>query len=309
MAYHGSTAAAISLSGKPDMHADFNLPFEMFRHTDFPHYYRFHEAGESEPAFATRMAESLEALILEEGPETVAAFFAEPVMGAAGAVVPPATYFEKVQAVLRKYEILFVADEVICGFGRTGAMWGCDTYRITPDMMTSAKALSAGMLPISAVLVSEKIYQAMLMESEKLGGFAHGFTHTGHPVTTAVALETLAIYEEMDVVGRARQLASVLRETLGRFADHPLVGEVSCVGLIAGIELVRDKAGRRPFDPAVKISTRLGKASKAHGLIHRAMGERVAFAPAMIATEEEITEIGARFGRALDDVWAEVRDL
>jgi 4-aminobutyrate--pyruvate transaminase len=309
MAYHGSTAATISLSGKPDMHADFNLPFEMFRHTDFPHYYRFHEAGESEPAFATRMAESLEALILEEGPETVAAFFAEPVMGAAGAVVPPATYFEKVQAVLRKYEVLFVADEVICGFGRTGAMWGCDTYRIMPDMMTCAKALSAGMLPISAVLVSEKIYQAMLMESEKLGGFAHGFTHAGHPVTTAVALETLAIYEEMDVVGRARQLAPVLRETLGRFADHPLVGEVSCVGLIAGIELVRDKAGRRPFDPAVKISARLGKASKAHGLIHRAMGERVAFAPAMIATEEEITEIGARFGRALDDVWAEVRDL
>ena len=223
--------------------------------------------------------------------------------------MPPATYFEKVQAVLRKYEVLFVADEIICGFGRTGAMWGCDTYRIAPDMMTSAKALSAGMLPISAVMISDKIYDAMLMESEKLGGFAHGFTHSGHPVTTAVALETLAIYEEMDVVGRARQLAPVLRETLGRFADHPLVGEVSCVGLIAGIELVRDKAGRRPFDPAVKISARLGKASKAHGLIHRAMGERVAFAPAMIATEEEIAEIGARFGRALDDVWAEVRDL
>ncbi len=309
MAYHGSTAAVVSLSGKPDMHADFNLPFEMFRHTEFPHYYRFHEEGESEAAFATRMAESLEALILEEGPETVAAFFAEPVMGAAGAVPPPASYFEKIQAVLRKHEILFVADEVICGFGRTGNMWGSDTYGIEPDMMTSAKALSAGMLPISAVMISEKIYEAMLAQSEKLGGFAHGFTHAGHPVTAAVALETLAIYEEMDVVGRARRLAPLLAETFGRFADHPLVGDVSCVGLVCGIELVRDKASRQPFEAAVKISARVGQASKAHGLIHRAMPGRVAFAPAMIVNEEEIAEIGTRFGRALDDVWAEAGDL
>ena len=228
-------------------------------------------------------------------------------MGSAGAVPPPATYFEKIQAVLRKYEILFVADEVICGFGRTGNMWGSDTYDIAPDMMTSAKALSAGMLPISAVMVSEKIYEAMLVESEKLGGFAHGFTYAGHPVTTAVAHETLVIYEEMDVVGRARRIAPVLAETLGRFADHPLVGDVSCVGLVCGVELVRDKASRQPFDPAVNISARVGKASKAHGLIHRAMPERVAFAPAMIVSEEEIAEIGARFGRALDDVWANFR--
>jgi 4-aminobutyrate--pyruvate transaminase len=309
MAYHGSTAVAISLTGKPDMHADFNLPFEMFRHTEFPHYYRIHEAGESEAAFASRMAESLEALILEEGPETVAAFFAEPIMGSAGAVPPPATYFEKIQAVLRKYEVLFVADEVICAFGRTGNMWGSDTYDLAPDMMTSAKALSAGMLPISAVLISEKIYEAMLYQSEKLGGFAHGFTNAGHPVTTAVAHETLKIYEEMDVVGCARRLAPVLAESLGRYADHPLVGEVSCVGLVCGVELVRDKAKRLPFDPAVGISARVGKASKAHGLIHRAMVNRVAFAPAMIATEEEIAEIGIRFGRALDDVWADVKDL
>ena len=200
--YHGTTAAAVSLSGQPLMHADFDLPFPQFKHTDFPHYYRFHHDGESEEEFATRMADNLEKLILEEGPETVAAFFAEPVQGAGGAIVPPATYFEKIQAVLRKYDVLFVADEVICGFGRTGNMWGSQTYDLKPDMLTCAKALSASYMPISAVLVSEPIYQAMVSESEKVGVFGHGYTYAAHPVASAVALETLKIYEEIDIVAR-----------------------------------------------------------------------------------------------------------
>ena len=154
MAYHGNTCAAVSLSGKPDMHAGFGLPFANFKHTEFPHYYRRHEAGESEEQFSARMAEALEQLIQDEGPDTIAAFFAEPVMGAGGAIMPPKGYFEKVQAVLRKYDILFVADEVICGFARTGEMWGSQTYGIRPDMITSAKALSAAMQPISAVLIN-----------------------------------------------------------------------------------------------------------------------------------------------------------
>src|SRR5215204_5903101 len=158
MAYHGNTCAAVSLSGKPDMHAGFGLPFPNFKHTEFPHYYRRHEAGETEEEFSARMAEALETMIEAEGPDTIAAFFAEPVMGAGGAILPPKGYFEKIQAVLRKYDILFVADEVICGFARIGEMWGSQTFGLKPDMITSAKALSAAMQPISAVLINERVH-------------------------------------------------------------------------------------------------------------------------------------------------------
>ena len=176
MAYHGNTCAAVSLSGKPDMHAGFGLPFAQFKHTEFPHYYRRHEAGETETAvLQPAWREALETLIQAEGPDTIAAFFAEPVMGAGGAILPPEGYFEKIQAVLRKYDILFVADEVICGFARTGEMWGSQTFGIRPDMITSAKALSAAMQPISAVLINERIHEAMLAQSDKFGNFAHGY--------------------------------------------------------------------------------------------------------------------------------------
>src|SRR5919201_1438842 len=218
MAYHGNTCAAVSLSGKPDMHAGFGLPFAPFRHTEFPHYYRRHEPGETEEQFSDRMADALEALIEQEGPDTIAAFFAEPVMGAGGAILPPQGYFEKVQAVLRKHDILFVADEVICGFARTGELWGCQTYRLRPDMVTSAKSLSAAMQPISAVLVNERIHAAMLAQSDRFGNFAHGFTYAGHPVAAAVALEVQKIYAEIDIVGRAKRLGVVLQAALGRLA-------------------------------------------------------------------------------------------
>ena len=201
--YHGSTAAATSLSGLPDKHRDFNLPFEPFLHTEFPHYYRCHREGESETEFASRMAHSLETLILDEGPDTVCAFFAEPVMGAGGGIIPPESYFEKIQAVLRKYDVLFVADEVICGFGRTGNWWGAQTFDLEPDMITSAKALSPGMQPISAVLINDKVYQGMLRQSDKLGAFAHGATYGGYPVAAAVALEAIRIYEEDGLIDHA----------------------------------------------------------------------------------------------------------
>ncbi|MFZ1149471.1 MAG: aminotransferase, partial [Xanthobacteraceae bacterium] len=220
MAYHGNTCAAVSLSGKPDMHAGFGLPFANFKHTEFPHYYRRHEPGETEMEFSTRMAQALEALIEAEGPDTIAAFFAEPVMGAGGAILPPNGYFEKIQQVLRKYDILFVADEVICGFARTGEMWGCQTFGIRPDMLTSAKALSAAMLPISAVLINERIHEAMLAQSDKYGNFAHGFTYAGHPVAAAVALEVQKIYAEIDIVSGAKRLGPLLQSTLGRLRAH-----------------------------------------------------------------------------------------
>ncbi|MBN8927931.1 MAG: aspartate aminotransferase family protein [Rhodospirillales bacterium 69-11] len=307
MAYHGSTSASISASGKPDMHADFGLPFPGFLHTEYPHYYRHHQDGESEEQFATRMAEALEALILREGPETCGAFIAEPVMGAGGGLTPPRSYWEKMQAVIRKYDMLFIADEVICGFGRTGNMWGSQTYALEPDMISCAKALSAGMQPISALLVNQRVFDAMLDESRKLGNFAHGFTYAGHPVTTAVAMETLRIYEEMDMIGHVQRVGPYLQAAMAKFADHPLVGEVRGVGLLTGIEMVQDKATRRLFDPARKLGATVDKHARSHGLITRFIGDRIAFSPPLIVTEAEIDEIAARLGRALDDTWAEVR--
>src|SRR5204862_3017920 len=220
-----------------------------------------HETGETELEFSGRMAEALETLIATEGPDTIAAFFAEPVMGAGGAIVPPQGYFEKVQAVLRKYDILFVADEVICGFARTGEMWGSQTYALRPDMVTSAKALSAAMQPISAVLINERIHEAMLAQSDKLGNFAHGFTYAGHPVAAAVALEVQKIYAEIDIVGRAKRLGPVLQSALGRLKAHPLVADVQVAGLILGMELMRDREPRIAVAPALNVGARVGDAA------------------------------------------------
>jgi len=306
MAYHGSTCVAISASGKPDMHADFGLPFAPFRHTKFPHYYRYHDEGESEEEFAARMAEALEALILAEGPDTVAAFIAEPVMGAGGAILPPNTYFAKIQAVLKKYELLFIADEVICGFGRTGSMWGSQTFDLVPDMITCAKALSAAMQPISALLVNEKIYQAMLAESRKLGNFAHGYTYWAHPVAAAVALEVQRIYEEMDLVGHVRRVGAHMQHALRPLADHPLVGDVRGVGLLAGLDIVADKESRAMFDPALHVPAIIEHNLKKHALILRQIGNRIALSPPVIITESEVDELVSRLGKALDDTLAEI---
>ena len=307
MAYHGSTCTAISASGKPDMHADFGLPFAQFRHTLCPHWYRCHEEGESEEAFATRLAEALEALILAEGPETVGGFIAEPVMGAGGAIMPPATYFDKIQAVLKKYEILFIADEVICGFARTGNMWGSQTFDLKPDMITCAKALSAAMQPISALLVNDKVYRAMLDESRKLGNFAHGYTYWAHPVAAAVALEVQKIYEEMDVVGHARRVGALMQQGLARLADHPLVGDLRGAGLLAGIDLVADKKTRAMFPAERDVAGIIGRNLNKHALILRQVGNRIALSPPLIITEAQIDDMLARLKNALDDTWSEIR--
>jgi len=307
MGYHGSTSASISASGKPDMHADFGLPFPGFCHTEYPHYYRRHTDGESEEQFATRMADALETLILAEGPDTVGGFIAEPVMGAGGGLTPPRTYWEKMQVVLRKYDVLFIADEVICGFGRTGNMWGSITYDLKPDMISSAKALSAGMQPISALMVNDRVFAAMLDESKKLGNFAHGFTYAGHPVTTAVALETLRIYDEMDMIPHVQRVGAYMQQVLGRFASHPIVGEVRGVGLLTGIEMMADKATRTPFTPAGKAGAIADRHARANGLITRFVGDRIAFSPPLIITEAEVDELAARLQKTLDATWAELR--
>jgi len=306
-AYHGSTCASASISGKPDMHQESGLPFDAFRHTEFPNYYRNRLAGETEEAYSTRMAAALEKLILDEGPETVAAFWAEPVMGAGGAVLPPKGYFEKIQAVLRKYDVLFVADEVICGFGRTGKMWGSQTFDLKPDMISCAKALSAGLQPISALLLNERVFQALMMETDKVGHLAHGYTYAGHPVTTAVALETLRIYDDMDMLGHVGRVSKPFNESLKALEAHPLIGEFRGVGLIGALEVVKDKATGEMFPANAGVMDILAKNARKHGLILRLVGNRIAFSPPLIITEAEVAEMVKRLTSALDDTWTAVR--
>jgi 4-aminobutyrate--pyruvate transaminase len=301
-AYHGVTIAASSMTALPYVQDSFDLPIANFIYTDCPHYWRYKEDGESEEAFTNRMADNLETLILEEGPDTVAAFFAEPVQGAGGVIVPPAGYFEKIQAVLRKYDVLFVADEVICGFARTGNMFGCETYDIEPDMMTVAKALSSAYLPIAGALISDEIYQAIKAESGRLGVFGTGYTYSGHPVPAAVALETLKIYEERDILGHVRGLAPHFLERLHGFADHPLVGETRGVGLIGAVQLAPDKTKNVIFDAGLKAGPLTAKYCAVHGLITRPLpGDAIAFCPPLIITKDQIDAMFDSLAKALDD--------
>ncbi len=300
--YHGVTVASASLTGLPLNHRDFDLPIAGILHTDCPHHYRFAEEGESEEDFATRLAENLERMIEDEGPDTVAAFIAEPIMGAGGVIVPPATYFEKIQPILKKHDILFVADEVICGFGRTGNMFATETFDLQPDIITVAKALSSAYLPISGLLINEKVSDAIYKNSGEIGAFGHGFTYSGHPVACAVALETLNIYEERNIVGHVRTVMPRFAERLHAFADHPLVGEVRGRGLVAGVELVKDKASKASFDPQQGVGPYFALRAQEHGLIVRAVpGDTITLCPPLIITDEEIDDLFDRFGKALDD--------
>ena len=303
-AYHGTTIASASLTGLPANHGGFDLPIAGVVRAGCPHHYRFAKTGETEEAFATRLAEELESMIQAEGPDTVAAFFAEPVMGAGGVLIPPATYFEKIQAVLKRHDVLLIADEVICGFGRTGNMWGSQTYGLKPDMMAMAKALSSAYIPISALMVSEEIFQDMVKASETYPVFGHGFTYGGHPVACAVALETLKIYEERNIVGHVRNMAPTLQNGLRALLDHPLVGEARGIGLIGALELVADKTTHASFEAKRGVGAYAIKRMQANGVIGRAMGDTLAFSPPLIITPAEIEEMLARTHKALDDVQA-----
>jgi 4-aminobutyrate--pyruvate transaminase len=307
-AYHGVTVASASLTGLPNNHRGFDLPIANILHVECPHFYRFGRPDETEEAFATRLADSLEHCILSEGPETVAAMIAEPAMGAGGVLVPPATYWDKIQAVLNKYDVMLIADEVICGFGRTGEMWGTTTFGLRPDMITCAKALSSGYLPIGAVMVSSDIYEALAKQSAEVGVFGHGFTSSGHPVTSAVALETLKIYEEIDLLSRVRRMAPRMQAGLRQFAEHPLVGEVRGIGLIGAIELVADKATKTSFDPKEGVGAYLAGRALDHSLIIRAMGDSIAFCPPLVIKEDEIDLMFERFAKSLDDTYKMVRE-
>jgi 4-aminobutyrate--pyruvate transaminase len=231
----------------------------------------------------------------------------EPVMGAGGVIVPPKGYYEKIQAVCTKYDMLFVADEVICGFGRTGNVWGSQTMNIKPDILTCAKALSASFLPISAVMVSEKVYQALMSESDKIGTWGHGFTYSGHPVAAAVALEAQKIYDETDLFGHAKRMSPIFSKHVQSFADHPLVGEAMSIGMMGALEIVADKKTKAPFDlVAVGAGLRVYNHAVARGLFIRNMGDRVAICPPLVINETELGDLFGRLRQAFDATLADL---
>lgn len=308
-AYHGVTIATASLTSLPANHRHFDLPIAGIVHADCPHHYTQALPGESEAAFSARLVENFEKLILKEGPDTIAAFIAEPVMGAGGVLLPPPGYFEKLQPLLKKYDILFIVDEVICGFGRTGNMFGTETFKLQPDMITVAKALSSAYLPISALMINERIWQSMVDNSAKIGTFGHGYTYSAHPVAAAVAIETLKIYEERDILSHVGRVARPFQAGFQRLESHPLVGETQSIGLIGAIQLVKSKPPKAFFEPSAGVAAFFGRAAQEHGLIVRPLfGDRVALCPPLIISEDEVDEMFRRFGQALDDTAAMVRD-
>ena len=306
--YHGVTAAAASMSGLASMHQNFDLPLPGIVRVSCPHFYQFSLPGETEAQFVDRLAQELEDTILREGPDTVAAFIAEPVQGAGGVIIPPAGYFAKVQAILKKYDILFLVDEVITGFGRLGQAFGTQVFDLKPDMITVAKMLTSAYVPMSALYLTDEIYQTIADASASIGVFGHGYTYSGHPLACAVALETLRIYEADQVLAHVQKVAPRLQQGLQKFKDHPLVGAVRGMGLIGAIELAADPAQRKPFDPKRGVGAYLVSRAQAHGLILRVlMGDVIAFSPPLIMTESEIDTMLERTKRALDDTLAWVR--
>ena len=300
--YHGVTMASAALTGLPANHAHFDIPLEALGilRADSPHYYRGRIGQESEADFTARIINNLEQLILKEGPETIAAYIAEPVTGASGVVVAPSTYFAEVQKLLSKYDILFWADEVICGFGRTGNDFGSTTMGIKPQLMTLAKQLSSAYIPISASIIPGAMYEAMVDQSAAVGVFGHGYTYTGHPVACAAALKTLEIFERDKLFEHAAAMGDYLQASLMKFESHPLVGEVRGVGLIGAIELVANKATGEAF-PDGSVGAFAIAACLQNGLSLRAVaGSSIAFCPPLIITKQQIDEMMGMFGLALD---------
>jgi 4-aminobutyrate--pyruvate transaminase len=302
--YHGVTVASGSLTGLPAFHSHFDLPMPGILHTDCPFYYRGHEPGESESDFVDRIVGNLSRLIEQEGAETIAAFIAEPVMGAGGVIVPPDGYYEKVQAVLRRHDIMFIDDEVICGFGRTGKPFGAQTMGIEPTTMSVAKALSSAYLPISGVLIPEFMYEPFIELSGTVGSFGHGFTYSGHPVCAAVALRNLELMEERDIFGHVAAVSEPFLARLNALADHPLVGDARGVGLIGALELVADKVTGAAFDAGKGVGAYCMGRCEANGLILRALGDTLAVCPPLIISDAQVDELFAKLEQALDETLA-----
>ena len=294
--YHGSTVAGASLGGMKFMHEQGDLPIPGIVH--IPQPYWFADGGEMSPEeFGIWAADQLEAKILEVGEENVAAFIAEPIQGAGGVIIPPASYWPRIKAILAKYDILFVADEVICGFGRTGEWFGSDYYDLAPDMMTIAKGLTSGYVPMGGLIVSDKAF-AVINEG---GDFNHGFTYSGHPVAAAVGLENLRILKEEGIIEAVKNdTGPYLQQRLATLADHPLVGEVRGVGMLGAIELVQDKASRKRYPSEVGVGMICRGHCFSNGLIMRAVGDTMIIAPPLVISKAEIDELVEKARLCLD---------
>lgn len=301
-AYHGLTIVAGSLTGLPHLHRGFDLPIGPVLHADAPYFYRRDDPAMDEETYARRCAEDLDRLIRAEGPETVAAFLAEPVMSSGGVLPPPGAYWTLVQEVLRRHDVMLLLDEVVTGFGRLGAWFGASLYGLEAEMISISKGLTSGYLPLAGTLVSERLWRILEAGSLVYGPFAHGFTYVAHPVCCAAALANLDILEREDLPGRARQRGATLAAALAaRFGASDIVGDIRGVGLLAAIELVADRASRARFDPALRVGPRVSRAARDEGLILRALpdGDILAFSPALTISEAEIDDVLARLDRAL----------
>ena len=301
--YHGITVASGSMTGIPANHKLFDLPISGFFHTDTPHYYREGLENETEAEFLDRITENLESLIIKEGADNFSAMIAEPFIGAGGVIIPPEGYFPKIQTVLEKYDIHLIDDEVICGFGRTGNCWGYETFSIKPSSMTIAKALSSGYMPISAVIVSEEIFEPIKHASGDVGVFAHGYTYSGHPVSCAVALKTLEIYERTKLFSHVSEVSVHFQSRVAKLSSYDHVGEARGVGLVAGIELVKDKETKENFDPYGKKGMLLADVCQKNGLIVRAIGDVIAICPPLIITESQIDELFDILEASIEEVF------
>lgn len=300
-AYHGSTLGAASLTGLPQLHTSFDLPDPSVIHVSCPHPYWNAEEGMSEQEYSLMLAAELEQTIEREGADTIAAFIAEPVMGAGGVVPPPAGYFEAIIPILRQNDVLFIADEVVSGFGRLGTMFGSEMFGLEPDLMTLAKGLTSGYVPMSACLITDAIFDVLRSGSEELGVFGHGYTYSAHPVAAAAALANIQVIERDGLVENAARVGKYLHDRLREsIANHPLVGEVRGVGLIAGIELVANKETKQPFDPAQGVAKRVHRELLRRGLIVRPIANTLALSPPLILTQHDVDEIVDRIGGGLD---------
>jgi putrescine---pyruvate transaminase len=295
--YHGSTIAGASLGGMKYMHEQGLLPMPGFEHINQPYWFE-RGAGMSPHEFGVAAARELEAKILELGAHRVAAFIGEPVQGAGGVIIPPESYWPEIQRICDQYGILLISDEVICGFGRTGQWFGCEYYGTRPDLMTMAKALSSGYLPIGGVMVGARVAQKLIASG---GEFAHGFTYSAHPVCSAVALANLRIMQRERLVEHARDTAGpYLQQRWAEFKDHPLVGEVRGVGLLGALELVKAKDPRTWFEPRGKVGERCRDNAIANGLVMRATRDTMIIAPPLVITKSEIDELVEKAWRTLD---------
>jgi L-2,4-diaminobutyrate transaminase len=311
-AYHGLTYAAGSLTGIQVYHKAFDLPVPGVLHTSCPHYFRFGQAGESEEAFTDRMIAEIEGIIACEGPETVAAFIAEPIMGTAGVLMPPKGYFEKLQKVLDKHDILFIADEVITGFGRTGHWFATGSMKLKPDIVTLAKGITSAYFPVSASVISEKIWKVLEAASPEFGPVMHGFTYSGHPVGAALGLTNIDIMEREGLVDQAAEVGAYLKKLLiERVGGHPHVGEVRGTGQMIAVEFVADKASRRFFDPKAGAHRIVGAKALEHGVLSRPLPfiEVTSFSPPLSMTRVEAEEAVERYGKALDAATPELAKL